>query len=219
MTDKFTNNTANKALKSAIILAGGRSSRMGQDKALLQLAGQSQLTRTVALAKACGCDQILISRNQPGFIYDLYPDAGPLAGIQAALLQVQAPTCLILAVDTPLLDADLLSLLWQYPCASFTGSPLPAVIPNNRAVRHWLSHLLQQHHSANHEESNGAKLSGLSVAALLQHCGAQMLPCPTPEMLLNTNTPGEWCQATAAYQRKQQQYHQLKETLPYGQNR
>ena len=119
------------AFLSAIILAGGKSSRMGQDKALLTLGGETQLSRTVALAKAAGCDQILISRNQAGFIYDIYPDSGPLSGIQAALLHVRAPSCLVLTIDTPLLNAQLINHLLAHRCACFSGSPLTAVIPNN----------------------------------------------------------------------------------------
>lgn len=207
-------------LKSAIILAGGRSSRMGQDKALLQLNGQSQLSRTVALAKAAGCDQILISRNQPGFIYDLYPAAGPLAGIQAALLQVHAANCLILPVDTPLLQPSLLRLLWQYPCASFQGSPLPAVIPNNSAVRHWLLQQLQQAAAQQPKDQVQQKsndtVSALSVTALLHYCGGLTLPCPLPGALLNTNTPQQWQQATAVYQQKQQPYQEFKESISHG---
>lgn len=216
MTDqKQHHSSAANPLKSAIILAGGRSSRMGQDKALLQLAGQSQLSRTVALAKAAGCDQILISRNQPGFIYDLYPGAGPLAGIQAALSQVHAPSCLLLPVDTPLLEPQLLALLWRYPCASFEASPLPAVIPNNSAVRQWLLQQLQQA-AAHNQPTSCAPGAALSVTALLHYCGGQSLPCPVPEALLNTNTPDEWQQATRRYQRQQQQYQMLQEITPYG---
>lgn len=216
MTDKQQHHSgAAKQLKSAIILAGGRSSRMGQDKALLQLSGQSQLSRSVALAKAAGCDQILISRNQPGFIYDLFPGAGPLAGIQAALLQVHAPRCLLLPVDTPLLEPQLLALLWQYPCASFEASPLPAVIPNNSAVRHWLLQQLQQAASQNNAASE-ASGAALSVTALLRYCGGHTLPCPAPDALLNTNTPEQWQQATLSYQHKHQQDQKHQEAIPYG---
>lgn len=198
-------------LQSAIILAGGRSSRMGQDKALLKLDGDSQLCRTVALAKAAGCDQILISRNQPGFINDFYPDAGPLAGIQAALLQVHASQCLILPVDTPLLNAALLTLLLQYPCACFAGSPLPAVIPTNQQVKQWLAKTLQ-HNTSAAKNNNKNTTSGLSVTALLQQFGVQQLPCPTPAALLNTNTPDEWQLAL------QQHQHLNPEASRYGQN-
>lgn len=203
---------ATTQLQSAIILAGGRSSRMGQDKALLKLDGDSQLCRTVALAKAAGCDQILISRNQPGFINDLYPDAGPLAGIQAALLQVHASQCLILPVDTPLLNAELLTLLLQYPCACFAGSPLPAVIPTNQQVKHWLAKTLQLNTGTAKNGNNKNATSGLSVTALLQQFGVQQLPCPAPAALLNTNTPDEWQLAL------QQHQHLNPEATCHGQN-
>lgn len=181
-----TQQPATAPFYSAIILAGGKSSRMGQDKALLTLGGETQLSRTVALAKAAGCDQILISRNQAGFIHDIYPDCGPLSGIQAALLHVQAPSCLVLTIDTPLLNAQLIQQLLQHRCACFAGSPLPAVIPNNTEVKQWLATKLQQQQS-------------LSVAALLQQFSVVELPCSAPLALLNTNTPAQWQQAQSCF--------------------
>ncbi len=176
---------------TAIILAGGRSSRMGQDKAMLQIAGETQLQRTVALAIAVGCEQILVSRNQPGFIEDVYPEAGPLAGIQAALLHATASQCLVLAIDTPLLNPEVLMPLLTHPCSCFAGSPLPALIPNNSAVRHWLAQQLQQRSQAKRQ---------LSVAGFLTHLAVTQLDCPSPEALFNSNTPAQWQQAVQQLQ-------------------
>ncbi len=167
-------------MQSAIILAGGRSSRMGQDKALLKLQGKTLLHRAVSLVKAAGINQILISRNEPGFINDLFPDTGPLAGIQSALLHVNADHCLVLPVDTPLLTADLLKLLLQHPCSCFADSPLPAVIPNTSEVKHWLSNQLQQ------------KTPDRSVQRFLQRFGVVEIKCPDQQALANTNTPDQW---------------------------
>ncbi len=201
---------ATPAFYSAIILAGGKSSRMGQDKALLTLGGDTQLTRTVALAKAAGCDQILISRNQAGFIHDIYPDCGPLSGIQAALLHVHASSCLVLTIDTPLLNEQLIKQLLQHRCACFAGSPLPAVIPNNAEVKQWLATQLQEQKS-------------LSVAALLQQFSVVQLPCSTPLALLNTNTPAQWQQAQSCFLQNTTsadlpQHPPIQEHSRYGQN-
>lgn len=209
---KPTDQQPSAAFYSAIILAGGKSSRMGQDKALLTLGGETQLSRTVALAKAAGCDQILISRNQAGFIHDIYPDCGPLSGIQSALLYVRASSCLVLTIDTPLLNVQLLKQLLQHRCACFAGSPLPAVIPNNAEVKQWLATQLQQQKS-------------LSVAALLQHFSALQLPCPVPLALINTNTPAQWQQAITLYQQVTTsqmtdlpKHNLVQEHSHYGQN-
>lgn len=207
---KPTQQPVTAAFYSAIILAGGKSSRMGQDKALLTLGGETQLSRTVALAKAAGCDQILISRNQSGFIYDIYPDCGPLSGIQAALLHVRASSCLVLTIDTPLLNAQLINQLLLHRCACFSGSPLPAVIPNNTEVKQWLATQLQQQQR-------------LSVAALLQQFSAVELSCSNPQALLNTNTPAQWQQAQTCFLQNAQsadpaQDNIVQEHSRYGQN-
>ena len=98
---------------SALILAGGQSSRMGQDKALLQLNGQSLLAHMQQLALAAGASEVLISRNQPGFIQDASGQFGPLAGILAALEHCTSSHLLVLPIDTPRLDATSLKLLLQ----------------------------------------------------------------------------------------------------------
>ena len=70
---------------SVLVLSGGKSSRMGRDKALLQLDGQTLLERSKRLGEALGAQQVLVSRNEPGFIQDLVHDAGPMALVARAL--------------------------------------------------------------------------------------------------------------------------------------
>ena len=79
---------------SALILAGGQSRRMGQDKAELRLGKLSLLQHMQQLAQQAGASQILLSRNQPGttYIQDLRPGLGPLAGIAAGLVRDNVPT-------------------------------------------------------------------------------------------------------------------------------
>lgn len=101
---------------SAVILAGGRSTRMGRDKAFLKFHGRPLLARQIALACALGPVEVLISgRADADFtefgcpvIHDRVPDAGPLAGIAAALENARAPLVLVLAVDLPHLTPAVL---------------------------------------------------------------------------------------------------------------
>ncbi len=104
---------------SAFVLAGGRSSRMGSDKALLPLDGQTLLERSLHLANSVSpTTAILGSREQyAGYgevVEDIYPGCGPLAGIHAALCATQSALNLVLSVDMPLMSAEFLLWLANY---------------------------------------------------------------------------------------------------------
>jgi molybdopterin-guanine dinucleotide biosynthesis protein A len=102
---------------TAFVLAGGKSSRMGTDKAALDLAGRTLLEHALAtLRLVAGTVFILGSKQRYGgygvdVIEDIFPDCGPLGGIHAALKSNQVGLSLIVAVDTPFLSADFLSYL------------------------------------------------------------------------------------------------------------
>src|ERR1700746_750117 len=95
---------------TAFILAGGKSSRMGSDKAFLDLGGRSLLARSLDLARSVTPDVKIVgdpakfSAFAPT-IPDLYSGRGPLAAIHAALTNSATDFNLILAVDLPFLDA------------------------------------------------------------------------------------------------------------------
>lgn len=98
---------------SAFVLAGGRSSRMGADKALLPFRGRTLLERALDLARTVTASpRIVGSREQYSaygeVIEDAYPGQGPLAGIHAALRASGTDFNLVLAVDTPLLQPEFL---------------------------------------------------------------------------------------------------------------
>lgn len=104
-------------LQHALILAGGASSRMGQDKALLDIAGQSLLQRMLELVAAAGLQATVVGREATADdnwlgIADEHPGQGPLAGLATGLRVVQQDACL-LAVDLPLLRLEDLHWLLQ----------------------------------------------------------------------------------------------------------
>ena len=96
---------------TGFILAGGKSSRMGADKAFLELGGKTLLERARGLvADVCGKVAIVGDRARfgPDAIEDIFPDSGPLAGIHAALTATRSDLNLVLAVDTPFLEPKFL---------------------------------------------------------------------------------------------------------------
>jgi molybdopterin-guanine dinucleotide biosynthesis protein A len=104
---------------SAVILAGGRSSRMGKDKAWMEIGGRTLLERQIEIAHETGAAEVFISGrpdvDYSNFAYqvlhDNFPDAGPLAGIEQALATAKSPRVLVLAVDLPEISASLLHTL------------------------------------------------------------------------------------------------------------
>jgi molybdopterin-guanine dinucleotide biosynthesis protein A len=119
------------------VLAGGRSTRMGQDKALLSLAGRSLLEialdklRILPLAAA---PRIVAVRSDlsshAAVIADLHPGCGPLSGIEAALAATARPLNVFLPVDIPLLPAHF--LLWMLQRAETTGAVMTVPRMNGR---------------------------------------------------------------------------------------
>jgi molybdopterin-guanine dinucleotide biosynthesis protein A len=99
---------------TGFVLAGGRSSRMGTDKAALLLNGNTLLQHAIQIVGSVtrGPVSILGSRQLYGLygqvIEDLYPGCGPLAGIHSALSHSRTRFNLIIAVDTPFLSSEFL---------------------------------------------------------------------------------------------------------------
>lgn len=101
---------------SVAVMAGGKSSRMGQNKSFLLVDGQPMIERVLNQVSDLGNETILITNepttyahlNLPMFA-DLYPDHGPLAGIYTAVHQASSPHVLIVATDMPWLNRSLLT--------------------------------------------------------------------------------------------------------------
>lgn len=100
---------------SIVIQAGGRSSRMGQDKGLVPLAGKPMVEHVLERVRGLG-DEILLTTNFPEpYAYlnlrmasDEEPGAGALPGMLTALHAAAYPHVLIVACDMPFLNRDLL---------------------------------------------------------------------------------------------------------------
>ncbi|WP_250458940.1 molybdenum cofactor guanylyltransferase [Microbulbifer litoralis] len=105
-----------------LVLAGGRSRRMGRDKAQLRLAsGQTLLARAESLLRSLRVPGLeflppLTSGDRPGGIADRVPDRGPLGGLHAVAhflqeRQVRCDALLVIPVDMPLLQRAQLEAL------------------------------------------------------------------------------------------------------------
>ena len=115
------------------ILAGGESSRMGRDKALLELEGVALIVRTARLvesaARRCAVvgDSVRLEGLELEVIEDDLPGAGPLGGIATALGASEAEWNLVVACDLPYLTREWLEFLIGHA----TRSDADAVLPMN----------------------------------------------------------------------------------------
>lgn len=115
---------------TGFVLAGGKSSRMGQDKAFLQLGGRTLLAHALELAQAVTGNAWIVGSAEKfaafgSVLEDTYPGRGPLAGIQAALAATRTELNLITAVDMPFLELDFL----KYLIAQARESQAVVVVP------------------------------------------------------------------------------------------
>ena len=122
MTPTTTPSAPFPAAFSGVVLAGGKSARMGRDKAALPVAGETLLARQLRRLGGAGCEESLVSVARtdapppplpPGVrvIGDRFPDAGPLAGLEAALALARHELLLALAVDLPAMTDGFLRTL------------------------------------------------------------------------------------------------------------
>ncbi len=110
-----------------LVLAGGESRRMGQDKALLKRDGKTQLRHVVDLLETVS-EQVFVSarreqqddaeRSRFERIVDRYEGVGPVAGILTALEEYPQADWLVVACDLPNIDAPTLRYLLQHRSAT-----------------------------------------------------------------------------------------------------
>jgi len=172
---------------AGVILCGGRSTRMGRDKAALEWQGQSWLDHSAQRLRDSGLSHIYVSGQRDQ--YDCLPDPvaglGPAAGIChcVAALSGRYAAALFLPVDMPLLQSDSLRLLanglTDGQGAIFADSPLPLCLRLDATVRA-------------HCQAFGAAMTDggpRSVRALIAPLRLHRLTVPDPETLRNFNRP------------------------------
>ncbi|HTR00906.1 MAG TPA: molybdenum cofactor guanylyltransferase [Candidatus Acidoferrum sp.] len=179
-----------------VVLAGGRSSRMGRDKALLELEGATLLQRAVELLQHSGVDTVLVSgRAEHQFgVPDLLPHSGPPGALLSLLTwlerrgELDDQPLLLIPVDMPLLTPAVLQPL--VAAAGSAGSYydpqiFPCVIPASPAL---LTHLRSLFESV--QDPGGPR----SMRGIFGFLGSRPLMAgkDAEPRLANVNTPAEW---------------------------
>jgi len=101
---------------TGFVLAGGKSSRMGSDKAFLRLGEETLLSQALKVAGAVAREVRIVGDAEKfaacaRVVEDVYRDRGPLGGIHGALLSSTTELNLVLAVDLPLVRPELLEYM------------------------------------------------------------------------------------------------------------
>lgn len=192
---------------TAFILAGGRSTRMGTDKAFVVLDGRTLLARALDLARSLSADVRIVGdpakfASFAPVVEDLFPGCGPLAGIHAALRASQTNLNLILAVDTPFLRPALL----EYLVGRAKDSPSAMVtVPRTAHGSQPLCAIYRRDFASIAEKA--LRAGRYKIDALFAEAGAQFVSelelqsagFP-PDLFSNLNTPDDL--AEAARQRR-----------------
>jgi molybdopterin-guanine dinucleotide biosynthesis protein A len=176
---------------AGFVLVGGRSSRMGQDKALLPWRNETVVQNIAAKVKDAAGSVAVIGRAElEGFaaddcLADLRPGLGPLAGIETALTSSRGELNLIVACDLPQVETEWLNNLIQHAktrqrkcviakdaegrvhpvCGVYRKDCLPAI-------------------------QNALDAGRLKLMEIVEELGAEHVTVPAP--LWNVNTPEDW---------------------------
>ena len=121
---------------TAFVLAGGQSTRMGEDKAFVCLNGKTLLAKALQTARAITPEVRIVGPSgkfaeHAPVVEDIYVQRGPLAGIHSALTRTMTNLNLILAVDLPFLTSGFLN----YLCQRAEGNDSLVTVP--RAEGRW----------------------------------------------------------------------------------
>lgn len=121
---------------TSIILAGGKSSRLGQSKALQVIEGKSLIQRVVDRLALLSTEIIMVTAHGEAIpcssairiktVADLYPEKGPLVGIYSGLIASSSSRAIVVGCDTPFLSVDLLEYMTQIP------STFDVVVPRTK---------------------------------------------------------------------------------------
>lgn len=178
------------------VLAGGLSSRMGRDKALLEWDGATLLRRTYdLLASVCGAATVVgpaerySSLNLP-LIADLRGGCGPLGGLEAALTDCagKAEWALMVACDMPALDASALQQLVEQARLHAGSQAILPLSPSGRAEPLCALYRPEALPVVRKQLDTGDFKLMHAIAALPAH----RLQLDHPRHFLNINQPEDW---------------------------
>jgi len=184
-----------------VVLAGGLSSRMGEDKSTLIRNNIDMLSYSKQLLTNIGIKHVVTSTKYQSpkdndtlknndIVADTFKSAGPLSGIYSIIKRYQPSALLVLPVDLPLMDSPSLLKLRQIGELSqkacfYQDNYLPLYLPINAFVEQFLQNSFSV-------SINSADKKQRSIRALLNQVPSQQIAIDSPKVLFNSNTPEQW---------------------------
>ncbi len=183
---------------SVVIQAGGQSSRMGRDKGLVELNGKRMVEHVLSAVAGLGNELLLTTNNPDGYAFlglpmlaDDEPGAGALPGLRTALRGARGEYVLVVAVDMPFLNRELL----QYIIAERAGADV--IVPRWDG-RFQPTHALYQRESSlaaveNALANQRRRMIGFYEDVVVREISAETVAQFSPDgrSFFNVNTPEE----------------------------
>jgi len=190
---------------TSIILAGGKSSRMGKDKAGLKLDGRLMILQSIARKLLTISDEVIVATDgrryddliiRVKWVDDVYPGAGSLVGLYSGLKEASSDYALVVACDMPFLNLELLRYMIALPrdydiLAPRMGDkiePLHAIYSRNCLTA--IARLLEAGHK---------KIMDLYDEVRVRYISQEVIDKYDPEhrSFFNINTPDQLAEARA----------------------
>jgi molybdenum cofactor guanylyltransferase len=193
-----SNSIESKLAMTGIILAGGKSSRMGRNKAFLEFEGQTLIERSLRVLRSV-FSEIIISSNSPELydrygekiVEDIYLDQGPLGGLHACLNEAKYDFSFFVACDMPFLNAEVIRFL-----AGMKGEAA-IIVPEVDGGLHPLHAFYHKSCLPVIEKKLEAK--SLKLTNIFQECSIRIVQeyefknfSQVRQVFKNINTPQEW---------------------------
>lgn len=176
---------------TTVILAGGKSQRMGEDKAFLDFEGRAFIERILDCVEGLTKEVIVIANtkqyeNLDVQVYsDLVEDCGPVGGIYTAMQIVQTPYLLVLSCDIPLLKRRLLEHLIQ--------ESIPCEVNILKTEERWQPLTAIYNSITSPVFKKALDTKSLKLRSLLSEMDLNLIACPKDliSCLDNINTPND----------------------------
>lgn len=194
-----------------VILAGGKSSRMGQDKAFVKLGNQPMIEVILAKLIPLFCLSPIIIANRPEkYTYlgiqvqaDRMPDMGPLSGIHAGLYYASSPFVFVVGCDNPLLNSAVISYM-QNQIANYD-----IVVPDHGGYCHPLHAIYSQNCMKAIEamlRQDNRKLTDLFSKVKVRYIHSdEFVKIPDAEQsFVNVNTPADLAKVQTFFKNSEQ---------------